>query len=183
MNVQYLLYAAAMGATGLGARLWVKFKHDRKARAGYETPLIDEAQLALVFMPRAKDGDDPDVLAELHQTFSHLNRQTYAAEFWDMDKQLATYYSRLPDPLRPTMRRALVRLLIANDRWLQVVGAKTSAALLLPEAVPPLRALLEIGDSLRPGDPEKDYGRQDQASDRFFTEIEAALMKLEAQKR
>jgi hypothetical protein len=66
-----------------------------------------------------------------------------------------------------------------NDRWLQILGARTCAALSFREAILPLRGLLEIGDTLRMGDPDKDYGRTDAASERFHKEIERALEKLD----
>jgi len=120
-----------------------------------------------------------DVLGELYQTLSHLNRQHFAKEFWDLDKQLAAYYAGLPEQYRPTLRRALIRMVTVNDRWLQILAARTCASLSLREAVLPLRGLLEMGDSMQIGDPQKDYGRSDLVSDRFHQEIEQALKKLD----
>jgi hypothetical protein len=161
------------------SRVWVKYKQDRKVRKDYDTQLFDDVLLANVFMPRKKDGDNVDVLAEVYQTLTHLNRQHFASEFWDLDKQLTKYYSGLPEQYRPTMRRALIRMVTVNDRWLQILAARTCAALSLREAILPLRGLIELGDTMQPGDRDKDYGRNDAASERFYQEIEQALSKLD----
>jgi hypothetical protein len=49
----------------------------------------------------------------------------------------------------------------------------------LREAILPLRGLLEVGDSLRPGDRDRDYGRVDEVAERYYNEIERALNKLD----
>jgi hypothetical protein len=179
LNLQTLYYTGGVIAIGFISRNWVKYKQDKKRRKLYDTPLFDDALLANVCMPHKKDGDNPDVLAELMQTLSHLNRQQYAAEFWDLDKTLSKYYAGLPEQFRPTLRRAALRMITINDRWLQVVGARTCAALSFREAIYPLRGLMEIGDSHQPGDRDIDYGRRDVVSDRFHAEIEQALNQLD----
>ena len=179
MNSVTLLYVGGMAGITLFARLWVKFKQDRKARKSFETPLFDDVLLANVCMPRKKDSDNADVLAEVYQTLNHLNRQHYAEEFWNLDKDLAAYYVKLPEQYRPTFRRALVRMVTVNDRWLQILAARTCASLSLREAILPLRGLRELGDSQQIGDPARDYGRRDAASEKFHQEIDLALSKLD----
>ncbi len=128
-------------------RVVARFRVSQRQRAALRTPLFDAALLEAVFQPRPKDGDDPDLLAEVRDTLAHLNRQAYAEEFWSLDAQVAALDAKLGPPQKATLRRALLRLLTANDRWLQLVAAKTAADLGMSEAVPPLRAILEIGDS------------------------------------
>jgi hypothetical protein len=179
MNPQSLLYSGGVIVIMFASRIWYKYRRDRQMRIGYETPLFDDSLLATVCMPRKKDGDNADVLAEINQTLSHLNRQHYADEFWELDKQLTTYYVQLPEHYRPTLRRALIRMLTVNDRWLQVLAARTCASLSLREAILPLRGLIEIGDSLQLGDRDWDYGRNDRRSEQFHEEIRRALTKLD----
>jgi hypothetical protein len=179
LNIQTLIYAGGIVGIMFASRIWVKFKQDRALRKTYDSPLFDETLLATVCMPRKKDGDNADVLAELMQTLSHLNRQHYAKEFWDLDKNLTTYYNGLKDQNRPTLRRALIRMVTINDRWLQIVAARTCASLSFREAILPLRGLLELSDSMQIGDPKIDYGRNDSASEQFHREIEQSLNKLD----
>lgn len=137
------------GALAVGviffARIVGRYRGSKKQRAALTTPLVDAAVLEAVFHPRPKDGDDANLLAEMRDTFAHLNRQAYAEEFWSLHEQLTALDARLGPPQKATLRRALVRLVTANDRWLQIVGAKTAADLGATETVPPLRALLELG--------------------------------------
>lgn len=167
---------------GLGvvfaARVWAKWRVSVRERKSFTTPLVDAVLLESVFAPRAKDGDDANLLAEMRDTFLHLNRQSYAEEFWGLHTQLVELYERLAAPQRATMRRALVRLVTANDRWLQLVGAKTSAALGVAEAVNPLRALLEMGDSQRFNQDKQEYSKAESVDLRYRRELEKALAVL-----
>lgn len=137
------------GVLGVGAiflaRMVGRYRGSQKQNAALRTPLVDAALLEAVFHPRPTDGDDVDLLAEMRDTLAHLNRQAYAEEFWGIHTQLTALDATLGPSQKATLRRALVRLVTANDRWLQIVGAKTAADLGATEAVPPLRALLELG--------------------------------------
>lgn len=178
MNVIALeQFGAALGLV-FAARVWSKWRVSVRQRKSLTTPLVDAVLLESVFAPRPKDGDAPDLLAEMRDTFLHLNRQAYAEEFWGLHTQLVSLYEKLADPQRATMRRALVRLVIANDRWLQLVGAKTSAALGLTEAVNPLRALLEMGDSQRFNQDKQEYSKAETVDLRYRGELEKALATL-----
>ena len=145
MNVVWLERSAVPLGVYFLARMLGKYRGGKRQKEALTTPLVDAALLEAVFQPRPKDGDDPDLLAELRDTLTHLNRQTYAEEFWDLHTQLTALDRKLGATQKATLRRVLLRLVTANDRWLQAVGAKTAADLGLTEAVPPLRALLEIG--------------------------------------
>ena len=129
------------------ARALGKVQGAKRQRIAHTTPLVDAALLEAVFQPRPKEGDDANLLAEVRDTLAHLNRQAYAEEFWDLHAQIATLDQTLAAPQRATLRRALLRMVTANDRWLQMVGAKTSADLGYTVAILPLRALLETGIS------------------------------------
>lgn len=153
-----------------GSRLWAKWRTARRERAALTTPLFDAVLLETALAPRVQDGDDADLLEEMRDTFRHLNRRAYAEEFWGLHRQLVALYGGLDEPQRATLRRALLRLLTVNDRWLQLVAAKTCAELRLPEAVPPLRALLESGDS-----PQE---ISNVADARYRQELEGALASL-----
>jgi hypothetical protein len=179
MNTQTLIYTGGIAGITLLSRLWVKFRKDRSFRKAYDTPLFDDSLLATVCMPRKKDGDNADVLAEFSQTLVHLNRQHFASEFCELDKQLTTYYVGLPEQFRPTLRRALLRMVTINDKWLQMLAARTCASLSFREAILPLRGLLTLGDSQQLGCRDRDYGRNDAGSERFHQEIERALNKLD----
>jgi hypothetical protein len=125
------------------ARTVGRFRGSKQQQVALRTPLVDAAVLEAVFHPRAKDGDDPDLLAELRDTFAHLNRQAWAEEFWDLHTQIASLSGGLGPAQNATLRRVVLRLLTSDDRWLQSVAAKTAADLGMAEAVPPLTALLE----------------------------------------
>lgn len=129
------------------ARLMGRYRGAKKQQQALRTPLVDAALLEAVFQPRPKDGDDPDLLAEMRDTLAHLNRQAYAEEFWGLSDQLTALDATLGERQKATLRRVLLRMLAADDRWLQAVGAKTSADLGVQEAIPPIRALLESGDA------------------------------------
>ena len=172
------------GGIGVGvyflARFVGKFRGGRREQRMMRTPLVDAALLEAVFHPRAKDGDDPDLLAEIRDTLAHLNRQAYVEEFWGLHTQIAELDSSLGPVQKATLRRVLIRLLTANDRWLQLVGAKTAATLGLPEAIPPLRALLELGDTQRFSHSKAEYSADDLVDLRFRKVLEEALTTLTA---
>ncbi len=159
-----------------GSRVWAQWRTARRARAALTTPLVDAALLEAVFAPRA--GDDPDLLAEMRDTLLHLNRQAYAEEFWGLHAQLTALYPTLRSAPQATMRRALLRLLTANDRWLQLLAARTCADLHLAEAVPPLRALLELGVPPRFMPGEASAAQVGQIDARCRAELESALTAL-----
>ena len=125
------------------ARTVGRFRGTKKQQIALKTPLVDAAILEAVFHPRPKDGDDADLLQELRDTLAHLNRQAWAEEFWGLHAQIAMLSKTLGPAQNATLRRAVLRLLTSNDRWLQLVGAKTAADLEISEAVPTLTALLE----------------------------------------
>ena len=131
------------------ARTIGSYRGSKKQTLALQTPLVDAATLEAVFQPRPKDGDDPNLLRELRDTFLHLNRQAWAEEFWGLHEQLAVLAKTLGPVQNATLRRTVLRLLTANDRWLQLVGAKTAADLAIPEAILPIQAILEMGDSQR----------------------------------
>lgn len=178
MNAFVLERAGVVLAVVFGARVWAKWRVARRERSALTTPLVDAAMLEAVFAPRAKDGDDADLLAEMRDTFIHLNRRAYAEEFWSLHAQLVSLYETLAEAPRATMRRALVRLITANDRWLQLVGAKTAAELGVKEAVPPLIAVLETGDSQRFDQDKAEYSTSEAADVRYRQELEEALTAL-----
>ncbi len=181
MNVLVLERAGVLLAVVFGTRVWAKWRVARREQAALTTPLVDPILLETVFAPRARDGDDADLLAEMRDTLLHLNRRAYAEEFWHLHTQLASLYGTLGDAPRATMRRALVRLVTANDRWLQLVGAKTAAELGLTEAVPPLTAILEMGDSQRFNREKVEYSAAEAADLRYRQELEQALTALTRQ--
>lgn len=166
----------ALLALLFGSRVWAQWRTARRARVSLTTPLVDAAILEAAFAPRA--GDDPDLLAEMRDTLLHLNRQAYAEEFWGLHTQLTALYAALQPGPQATMRRALVRLLTANDRWLQLLAARTCADLHITEAVPPLRALLEIGAPPRFAPGEAHPAQVGQIDTRYRAEMENALAAL-----
>ncbi|BDI33277.1 hypothetical protein CCAX7_53280 [Capsulimonas corticalis] len=151
------------------ARVWSKWRVDRRKQAALRTPLVDGAVLEAALTPRPADGDDADLLAELRETFALLNRQAYAEEFWGLHQQLETLDATLGAPQRATLRRALLRLLASSDRWLQLVSAKACADLQVAEAAAPIQLLLGAE-----GEPSKSDG----VGDRYRTVLEEALVKL-----
>ena len=170
------------GGIGVGAyflaRFLGKWRGGKRERVMLTTPLVDAALVEAVFHPRSKDGDDPDLLAEMRDTLAHLNRQSYAEEFWGLNAQIAALDKTLGPAQKATLRRVLVRLLTANDRWLQLVGAKTAADLGIKEAVPPLRALLEMGDTQRFSQDKAEYSAADIVDLRFRRVLEESLTTL-----
>lgn len=179
MNVFLLERSGVVLAVVFAARAWAKWRVAGRERAALTTPLVDAALLEAVFAPRPTDGDDPDLLAELRDTFLHLNRRAYADEFWGLHVQIVALSEKVGETQRATLRRAVVRLLTANDRWLQLVGAKTAAELKVTEAIPPLRALLEIGDTQRFNCDKAEYSAAESADLRYREELEQALARLQ----
>ena len=166
MNTDTLLRGGiAVGALFL-ARIVGGWRGSRIKQAALTTPLFDAALLEAALEPRPRDGDDPALLAELKETLAHLNRQAWAAEFWDLHTQIAALDATLRPKPRATLHRAILRLLLMEDRWLQTVAAQTASDLNLTEAVFPLRARLALGGE----DP------------RFRTVLEDALAHLEGAK-
>ncbi len=149
MNPLWLERSGFMLTVYFLARMVGRYRGAKKQSIALQTPLVDAAILEAVFHPRLKDGDDGDLLAELRDTFVHLNRQAWAEEFWGLHEQIAALSQTLGPDQNATLRRAVLRLLTTNNRWLQVVGAKTAADLSMSEAVPPIRAILEMDDSQR----------------------------------
>ncbi len=180
MNADWLARIGPVVGALFVARVVGKWRGTKRQRAALTTPLFDGALLEAVFQPRPRDGDDPDLLAEVRDTLAHLNRQTYAEEFWGLHDQIAALDANLGAPQKATLRRVLLRLLTANDRWLQLVAAKTSADLGLTEAVPSLRAILEMGDSQRFSSSKAEYSSADAVDLRFRSVLEESLATLTA---
>ena len=172
INYQTLIYVGGLVVITSVGRIWAKAKVSAREKKKHTTPLYDAVLLEIATTPVKGEDDDPDVLAEVRATLAHLNRQSFADEFWGLDKQLVPYYGRLPVKSRPTMRRALVRLLESGDHWLEVVAARTCANLTLREAVPVLTARLDA-IAAEPG--------ASTAQQRFHDELSKALDKLSAQ--
>jgi hypothetical protein len=174
MNIIALEKTGAGIAALFAIRVIARWRVESKQRAERALPLVDPILVETLFAPRPTDGDDPDVLAEVRNTVLHLNRRGYAEEFWGLHAQLTTWHNQLPQPgQQETFRRALLRLLRCDDRWLQIVAAKTCAALKMREAIEPLRVLLAkalVADST-PSKPT--------AEGRYREELETALKGLE----
>lgn len=181
MNADWLVRVGPVVGALFLARIVGQWRGSKKQKAAMTTPLFDGALLEAVFQPRPRDGDDADLLAEVRDTLAHLNRQAWAEEFWGLDGQIAALDATLGPPQRATLRRALLRLLTANDRWLQLVAAKTAADLGMAEAVPPLRALLEMGGSQTFSPSKAEYSSADAIALRFRTVLEEALATLTTQ--
>jgi hypothetical protein len=160
----YYVYAGATMVIGIFSRIWVTFRRDRAARRAMKTPLFDQSQLDAALTPTEGMDDDPAILAELGETLSHLNRQAFAEELWNLEKSLTKYYRKIPAAKRPTMQRALIRLIESDDKWLQIVGAKTCASLKIAEATEPLTRLVD----------------RNAGDERFRTELDTCLRKLTA---
>lgn len=173
MTIETLERTAAVLGIIFGARAWAGWRAAKRQKAALTTPLFDASLLEAALAPRVKDGDDANLLAELRDTFTHLNRRAYADEFWNLHTQIAALHSKLGPPQQSTLRRALVRLLLVNDRWLQLVAAQSCAALNIQEAAPPLKTLLET-------DAGKGKDSKAEATDlRYRGELETALARLE----
>jgi hypothetical protein len=134
------LYAGGIAGITFVARVWARYKMERRGNSEDALPLFDPTELERATVP--EQGDDTDVLAELYSTLSVLNRRRFAPEFWSLDEQLVKYYRGLPLDCQPTLRRAVVRLIETDDRWLQTAGVKTAVALEFKEAVPAIESLV-----------------------------------------
>lgn len=178
MNADWLVRVGPIVGALFVARIVGKWRGAKRQQATLTTPLFDGALLEAVFQPRPRDGDDAALLAEVRDTLAHLNRQAWAEEFWGLNEQIAALNVTLAPPQQATLRRALLRLLTANDRWLQLVAAKTSADLGLAEAVPPLRAILEMGDSQKFSASKAEYSSADSVDLRFRSVLEESLATL-----
>ena len=178
MNVLALERTMAFVTVLVAGRVWTQFRVGKRKRIAFTTPLVDGALLEAALAPRPKDSDDADLLAELRDTFAHLNRRAYAEEFWNLHEQIVALDTNLGPNQKATLRRALLRLLIVNDRWLQLVAAKACAELNLQDAINPLRGLLEMGDSQRFTVEKTEYSKGDTADLRYRQELETALERL-----
>lgn len=176
MNEIALERAGVLLAAIFGARVFAKWRVSRREREALAIPLVDPILLETLFAARAAEGDDPALLAELRDTLLHLNRRAYAEEFWGLHTQLAALYDTLAQPQQATMRRAILRLIAADNRWLQLVGTKTAAALEMREAIPSLRTLLEPSEPS--GDDRQECAMPEAVEKRYREEIEQALEKL-----
>ena len=177
----WAVYAGCFVAIGVTSRLWVRFKRDRLARRQFSTPLFEDRLLNAILAVDSADGDDPDVLAEIGVTLRHLNRQSFAEEFRQLDQQLSAYYSKLPKLSRPTMRRALIRMLVSGNRQIEIVAARACASIGMPEAVIPLRALSNQDGVNTIATPDPAAGTGSAGESVFHAEIRAALASLESQ--
>ncbi len=165
MNTDTLIRGGVAVSAIFLARIVGGWRGSRQKKAALTTPLFDAALLEAALQPRPRDGDDPVLLAELKATLTHLNRQAWASEFWDLHTQIAALDATLAPRPRATLRRAILRLLLMEDRWLQTVAAQTASDLDLTDAVRPLQARLALGGE----DP------------RFRAVLENALAHLEGQ--
>jgi hypothetical protein len=153
MNVVALERTVLLLGSGILMRAWFSWRVQHRKRKDFEARLVDGAVLEAAFAPQKGMNDDPDLLAEMRDTFAHLNRRAYAEEFWGITDQLVTLYERLDEPQRNTMERVVVRLISTSDRWLQLIGARTSVRLGLITAIEPIAALLKTHtDVVSPAD-------------------------------
>jgi hypothetical protein len=129
--------------SGFLLRTWFSWRTQQRKRKDFEARLVDGAVLEAAFTPQRGMDDDPDLLAEMRDTFAHLNRRAYAEEFWGITDQLVTLHENLDPPQRNTMERAVVRLISTKDRWLQLIGARTSVRLGLNEAIGSIQTLIK----------------------------------------
>lgn len=106
-------------------RITAKWRASKKERIAHSIPLFDGAVLEAALEPRLA-SDDRDVLLEIKDTLTKLNRQTLAEELWDLPNQLSDYYKALSDQGKSTLERALVRMIESTDRWLQLLAARTA---------------------------------------------------------
>jgi len=159
--------------SGFLVRAWVSWRSERKKRKDFEARLVDGAVLEAAFAPQKGSPDDPDLLAEMRDTFAHLNRRVYVEEFWGITDQLVTLHDRLDIPQRDTMHRALLRLISTNDRWLQLIGARTSVRLNFKDAIAPMETLVQ--NSLDGAD----LSEESPADKRWREELQDAIASLQ----
>jgi hypothetical protein len=168
MTTQTLINTGAFLAASYVVRLWARWRVERRKVIALTTPLVDAVLIETVFAARPTEGDDPDLLAEMRDTILHLNRQSYAEEFWGLHKQLSQLDDKLGPPQQATLRRAVTRLLETDDPWLQIVAAKTAADLRLATAVPRINELLDQVSGLN----------DHPAALRFSNELQAAVQSI-----
>lgn len=174
MNIASVERVSILLGCGFAIRAWATWRAQKRKRADFRERLVDGAVLEAVFNPRPKEKDDSDLLDEMRDTFSHLNRRAYAEEFWGITDQLVTLEGRLEEEQKGTMRRAVIRLITADDRWLQLIGARTAVRLHLKDAAGPLRTVVEgIPTSLASLQPPT------AADVRYKEELEDALRQLD----
>jgi len=171
MNFVALERTAIVLGSGFFVRAWFSWRGHQRKRKDFEARLVDGAVLEAVFTPQRGMTDDLDLLAEMRDTFSHLNRRAYAQEFWGITDQLITLHDRLEEPQRDTMHRAIIRLISSKDRWLQLIGARTAVRLHLTEGIEPMETLVQ--DSLG-----TDLSTETAADKRWREELQDAIEAL-----
>ena len=140
VNWESFLKTAAVIGGFFAIRVIAGWRVDRRKQASMTTRLVDPVLLETIFAPR--DGDDANLLAEVRDTLAHLNRQAFAEEFWNVSDQIVRLDAELPKEAKVTLRAALLRMLGSDDRWLQIVAAKTSGKVKYKEASARLSELL-----------------------------------------
>ena len=178
MNLPTLERTGGLLVILFGSRVLARWRTSRRERVELTTPLFDAVLLEAVFAPRPQDGDDANLLEEMRDTFRHLNRRAYAEEFWSLhqparrpvrDNGGAAAGDHAPRPPAPAARQ---RPLAASCRRQDL--RRTEAA----RGRPPLRALLELGDSQRYTPSKAEYTTADAADVRYRQELEQSLVTL-----
>lgn len=141
--INFMAFLKTAGVIGgyFAIRVIAGWRVERRERAALTTRLVDPILLETTFAPR--EGDDPNLLAEVRDTLAHLNRRAFAEEFWNVSDQIVALDKKLPKKARSTLRAALLRMLDTDDRWLRIVAAKSSGALKVEDAEPRLQALID----------------------------------------
>jgi hypothetical protein len=160
-----MTYIGATVVAGIFSRIWFSYRKDRAARRAMNTALFPNRVLESILAPG--EDDDPNILSELKNTILLLNRQTYAEEFWNLDKNLVKYHKHIPVKSRPTMERMLIRCIESDEKWLQIMGAKTSSALKLAGSEDAIQKAIA----------------KNSADDRFKTALESCLETLSPSKQ
>lgn len=123
---------------------WAKKRNARHQRYLDTTPVVNPFVLAVALAPRQANPDDSEaVLNEMKRILSENNHHALYYEYFSLDKPLSALYRALPIEQRPTLHRACLRLIAADDPNLQLVGAKLAAELDFCDAIGPIRAALE----------------------------------------
>jgi len=146
----WLTYGAGLAAIPFIARVITRIRFDRKARREADLPLFDLVALEVATTPKPGGDDDGDVLAEVRETLTHLNRRMYAQDVWRLPDNLCAYYHNLPSAQKPTMERGICRLIGTDDRWLILIGATTAGKLHLQSSLPYLCHVRDHGDRVQP---------------------------------
>jgi hypothetical protein len=139
MTVDHVLRAGLIFGGFLVIRAIAKWRVDQRKQSSFVTPLVDPVKLETLLV--AQPGEDANLIAELRDTIAHLNREAYAEEFYGLDRQIAALDHDLPAVARNTLRAEMLRLLDSDERWLQLVAAKTCARLNVTDALPRLEAI------------------------------------------